>query len=198
MKLTITIALTFIFTLLSISAKSQDKNVLINKFIIVLDVQEYHTNCSLSDPSNQKVIDSINYVINKSDRNNVIYIKRIHKLLNISLSFPFIYVSLDTTAMRLDKRLNLVNENIFTREKANAFTLEELNDFLKQNNVKEIVMIGFLAEEFLYQSVIRGKELGYDMYMISEAIIGKSQKSKDKVIKNLTEEGIKMLDIEKM
>jgi nicotinamidase-related amidase len=198
MKLTITIALTFIFTLFSISAKSQDKSVLINKFIIVLDVQEYHTNCSLSDPSNQKVIDSINYVINKSDRNNVIYIKRIHKLLNISLSFPFIYVSLDTSAMRLDKRLNLVNENIFTREKANAFALEELNDFLKQNNVKEIVMIGFLAEEFLYQSVIRGKELGYDMYMISEAIIGKSQKSKDKVIKNLTEEGIKMLDIEKM
>lgn len=198
MKLTITIALTFVFTLFSISAKSQDKNVLINKFIIVLDVQEYHTNCSLSDPSNQKVIDSINYVINKSDRNNVIYIKRIHKLLIISLSFPFIYVSLDTSAMRLDKRLNLVNENIFTREKANAFTLEELNDFLKQNNVKEIVMIGFLAEEFLYQSVIRGKELGYDMYVISEAIIGKSQKSKDKVIKNLTEEGIKMLDIEKM
>ena len=198
MKYTISITLILIFTLYSIFAKSQDKSVLLNKFIIVLDVQEYHTNGSLPDTSNQKVINSINYIISKSDSNNVIYIKRIHKLLNVSLSFPFIYVSHDTSAMRLDKRLNLVNENVFTREKSNAFTLEELNDFLEQNNVKEIIMIGFLAEDFLYESVISGKELGYDMYVISGAIIGKSQRSKDKVVKNLAKEGIKMLDINKM
>jgi nicotinamidase/pyrazinamidase len=195
MKFTSNIYLTLIFIFCSIFAKSQDESFFANKYIIVLDVQEYYTNGKLPEYSTQKVIDSINYVINKTDSDNIIYIKRIHKLLNVSLSSPFIYVSQDTSAMKLDGRLNLVNKNIFTREKGNAFTLKKLNCFLKQNNATEIVLIGFLAEDFLYKSVISGKELGYDMYVIPEAIIGKSQKSKEKVINNLTKEGIKIIDI---
>lgn len=195
MKFTSTTFLILIFISCSIFVKAQDKSFFPNKYLIVLDVQEYYTNGKLPECSTQKVIDSINYVISKTDSDNVMYIKRIHKLLNLSLSFPFIYVSLDTSAIRLDSRLNLVNENIFTREKGNAFRLKELNDYLKQNNATEIVLIGFLAEDFLYESVISGKELGYDMYVIPEAIIGKSQITKDKVINNLTKQGIKIIDI---
>jgi nicotinamidase-related amidase len=198
MKFRSTIFLILIFIFCSIFAKSQEKSFFSNKYLIVLDVQEYYTNGKLPEYSTQKVIDSVNYVINKTASDKVIYIKRTHKLLNLSLSFPFIYVSLDTLAIRLDSRLNLVNENIFTREKANAFTLKELNDFLKQNNATEIVLIGFLSEDFLYKSVISGKKLGYDMYVIPEAIIGKSQISKNKVINNLTKEGIKIIDINGM
>jgi len=195
MKFTNTIFLTFILILCSIFAKSQDKNIFENKYLIVLDIQEYYTNSKLPDISTQEVVDSVNYVINKMNSTNVIYIKRIHKVLNISFSSPFIYTSLDTSAMRFDKRLNLVNKNIFTREKPNVFSLKELIDFLKQNNAKEIIIIGFLAEEFLYQSVIKGEELGYIMYVIPEAIIGKSQKGKDKVMKKLIKKGIRILDI---
>lgn len=195
MKYTPNVFLILIFVFCSTFAKAQDKSFFSSKYLIVLDVQEYYTNGKLPECSTQKVIDSINYVISKTDSDNVMYIKRIHKLLNLSLSFPLIYASIDTSASRLDSRLNLVNENIFTREKGNAFSLKELNDYLKQNNATEIVLIGFLAEDFLYKSVIRGKELGYDMYVIPEAIIGKSLISKDKVINNLTKQGIKTIDI---
>ena len=195
MKSTRTVLMILAFALCSMYTRPQGKSVFDDKYLIVLDVQEYYTNYKLSDISTQNVIDSINYVINKMNRNNVIYIKRIHKVLNLTLSYPFIYISHDTMAMRLDKRLNLVNEYIYTREKPNAFTQKELNDFLKQNNAKEIVMIGFLAEEFLYKSVIKGKKNGYDMYVIPEAIIGRTEKSKNDVITKLTKEGIRILHI---
>jgi nicotinamidase-related amidase len=108
-----------------------------------------------------------------------------------------IYVSVDSSAMRFDKRMNNVNEQVFIKEKssASAFIIEELNDFLKQHNANEIVIIGLMAEGSLYKSLIEGKDLGYDMYTIPEAIIGKTQKSKDKAVKKLAKEGVKILAI---
>jgi len=40
-----------------------------------------------------------------------------------------------------------------------------------------------MAEESVCESLNDGKKLGYDMYMIPEAIAGKSQKSKDETPK---------------
>jgi nicotinamidase-related amidase len=187
--------LLLLFCLIPFSCFSQKKALVEDKFLIVLDIQEYYTNNKLSGESAQKLIDSINYVMSNTSSNNVIYIKSIHKLLNLSLSWPFVYVTHDTSAMCLDKRLNLVNDNILTKEEPNTFTIKALNDFLKQNNAKEIIITGLLAEQGVYESLIAGKKLGYDMYIIPEAIVGKSQKSKEKVIKKLLKKGIKILDI---
>jgi hypothetical protein len=103
---------------------AQNNNLTDGKFLIVLDIQEYSTCNShkLSETDAQKIVDSVNYVINQFNPNNVVYIRSSHNLLNLSLSYPFIYVSQDTAAMRLDKRMHLVNERVFTKEKPSAFT----------------------------------------------------------------------------
>lgn len=187
--------LLLVFCLSSFYCFSQKKALIEDKFLIVLDIQEYYTKNKLSEVSSQKLIDSLNYVIGNTNTNNVIYIKSIHKILNLSFSYPFIYVTHDTSAMCLDKRMNLVNYNILTKEQTNAFTLKALNDFLEQKNAKEIIIIGLLAEQCVYESLIAGKKLGYNMYVLPEAIIGKSEKSKEKVINKLKKKGIKILDI---
>ena len=166
-----------------------------DKFLIIVDIQEYYTCNSLLENSAQNLIDSVNCVINHTNRNHVIYIKSIHQLLNLSLTLPFAYVTFDTSAMRLDKRMNVVSKHIFTKIESNAFTVKPLNDFLTQNHAKDIVVIGLMAEECVYESLIGGKNLGYNMYMIPEAIVGKSQKSKDEAIKKLIGKGIKVLHI---
>jgi len=179
----------------SLSCFSQKKDQLEDKFLLVLDVQEYYTNGKLPKGSAQKLIDSVNFVINHAKSGNVIYIKSFHRLLNLSLSYPFIYTSYDIQAMRLDKRMNIVSGYFFTNDDSSVFAIKGLNDFLKHRNAKEIVIIGLMAEEHIYESLKEGKELGYNMYVIPEAIIGESQKSKDKTIKELTEVGIKILNI---
>lgn len=172
---------------------SQKCETMKGKFLIVMDIQEYYTSGKLSFNSTQSMIESANGVIENTDAGHVIYLSRVHKLLNLSFGFPLVYISLDTNAMRLDSRLILVNENRLTREHSNAFASAELKDYLKQNNAKEIVVIGLLAEEFVYQSLLAGKELGYDMYLIPEAILGKTQKKKDKAIKKLAKRGVNVI-----
>lgn len=172
---------------------SQWSDPMKDKYLIVLDIQEYYTSGKLSKSSTKNIIDVTNQIIENTDSNRIIYLKRAHKLLNLSLSFPLVSITLDTSAMQLDNRLILVNENILTREKPNAFASDELIDFLEQNSANEIVVVGLLAEEFLSQSLIAGKELGYNMYMIPEATLGKSQKKKAKAIKKLSSRGIKVL-----
>ncbi|WP_216663706.1 isochorismatase family protein [Lentimicrobium sp. L6] len=162
-----------------------------DKFLIVMGFQEYNTNGKLSESASQNTMDAANRIIEILDPDHVVYIKRIHKILNLSFSFPLVYTSHDTIAMQFDKRLVLVNENIISREKSNAFSSEELLNFLVQNNAKEIMVIGLLAEEFISQSILEGQEIGFDMYMIPEAIQGQTPKKKDKAIKKLTKLGIK-------
>lgn len=52
-----------------------------------------------------------------------------------------------------------------------------------------------MAEECASKTLYGGKELGYDMYFIPEAIVGKSQKSKNKAMKKLKKNGIKVLHL---
>jgi nicotinamidase-related amidase len=174
---------------------SQNKELIGDQFLIVIDIQEYYTKGKLSDNNAQKLIDSVNFVINHTKSNRVIYIKRIHRLLNLSYLYPFIYVSYDIAAMRLDKRMNLVSKYYFTNDDTSVFTIKGLNDFLKKRKAEKIVIIGLMAEESIHESLKEGMKFGYDMYMIPEAIIGQSQKSKDKTIKELSQEGIKIVNI---
>jgi nicotinamidase-related amidase len=187
--------LPIIFCLSCLSCFSQKKDQLEDKFLLVLDVQEYYTNGKLSKGSAQKLIDSVNCAIDHAKPSNVIYIKSFHRLLNLALSYPFIYVSYDLQAMRLDKRMKLVSKYFFTNDDSSVFAIKSLNDFLKHRHAKEIVIVGLMAEEHVFESLKEGKALGYDMYVIPEAIVGESQKSKDKAIKQLTEGGIKLLNI---
>jgi len=193
MKRTLFLVLIFIFA--HHFCFAQRENLMSDKLLIVLDIQEYYTNKALPEATAQKLIDSVNYVIGHTSPENVIYIKSIHKVLNLSFSSPFVFVSHDTSAMRLDKRMNVVNDHIFTKEESSVFTVKALNGYLKQKNTKKIIIIGLLAEQSVYESLLAGKELGYSMYTIPGAIIGKSLKSKEQVINKLVKKGVEIIEM---
>ncbi len=191
--------LTVIFSLIILYSNicfSQNSSQFQDKFVIILDVQKEYTENSMSESSAQKLIDSVNYVIENTDSNNIIYVKSFHRLLNLSFSLPLIYVSIDTSAKwDFDNRMKLVSDNIISKEESNVFEVKELTDFLHKNNAKEIIVIGLMAEQCVYESLIGGKELGYSMYVIPEAITGKSQESKAKVLRKLQERGIGVMHL---
>ena len=167
-----------------------------NKFVIVLDVQQEFTENHMTENSAQKLIDSVNYVIENTDPKKVIYVSdtTVHKVLSISFKKG---VTIDTTLSKydFDNRLKLVNENMFCKTGANAFESNELINFLEENNAKEIIVIGLMAEGCASATLFGGKELGYEMYVIPEAIVGKSEKSKNKAVKKLKKKGIKTLHL---
>lgn len=169
---------------------SQEKIYENEKFVVVLDVQQYWTDKVLSKKASAEMLGSINALIDKSDPAKVIYITSVHKALTIS----FKGIKVDTLLNNeFDRNLKLINNNIFVKTAGDAFTAKQFTDFLEQNNAKEIIVTGLLAEKCVTATTLGGLSRGYDIYLIPEAIGGKSPKSKRKVVEKLGKEGAKII-----
>lgn len=186
LKNVIIIAILFIFNTSSFSQKNE-------QCLIILGAEHRYTQITNTKSSTQEVIDNINSVINKFNSDKIIYVYSIHKAL--SLSFKGIKTVQDSVGMIRDKRLNIVNDNIITKEEVNAFENKDLIQFLQNNKIKDVVIVGFMADYYIKESLLGGNELGYNMYFIPEAIMGKSEKNKEKVFEKLSEKGIKQLSM---
>lgn len=181
--------------LLTISVKGSfaQKNNANDKYLIILGAEHRYTQVTNSKSSSQEVIDNINSVIEKFNPDKIIYVYSVHKALSLSLKGP--KTILDSVGMIRDERLAVVNENIITKESVDAFKDQNLIQFLKKNNAKDIAIVGFMADYYIQESLIGGKELGYNMFFIPKAIMGKSKKNKSKVFKKLKTKGIHQLSI---
>ena len=171
------------------SIAQTNTNSLSDKIVIVIHMQEPDEKDELSKESNLDVVEKINQVIKEADPENVIYAKSVHKILNLTLKK--IYV--DKIIEDLDDRLKIVNQNVFTDEGGDVFKSDELNEFIKGKNTNQIVIVGRVAEGCITKSTLSGKKLGYDMYIIPDAIIGQSEESKSKALNKLKEKGIQEL-----
>jgi nicotinamidase-related amidase len=163
-----------------------------DKYLIVLDMQEFPITKDFKEAVTIDQINPINHIIENSDPGKVIYVKAAAMALSLSLKG----ISADTVSIPdFDKRLKVVNNTVFIKTKGNAFTSEGLTGFLKKHEVQKIVVVGMMAEECLYKTLLGGKKLGYEMFTIPEAVIGKTPEGKEKIIKELAGKGIKILTI---
>ncbi len=166
-----------------------------DQFIIVLDLQEHFYTDKQADISAKKLVETVNSLVDTFIPEKVIYVNATNKTLSIS----FKGISIDTLPVpAMDGNLKIVSNNIFTKYAGNAFTSAELNAFLGTNMAREIVLVGFVAEDCIYQTAIGGRDKGYTMYIIPEAIMGKSIKGKARAIKKMAKKGIKLLPIKEI
>jgi nicotinamidase/pyrazinamidase len=164
-----------------------------NRYLLIIDVQnKFYEKTEIESQANE-MINNINQIIDRIESQKVIYIKATGKVLSISLKG--IKVTPMTPAPELDSKLKLVNSNIFTKIEGDAFSIEDLNKFLTEHNVKEIIIVGLLAEDCIYSTALGGKEKGYNVYVVPEAIISKSKDRKEKVLDKMTKKGVKILPI---
>ena len=166
-----------------------------DKYIIVLDVQPQLYTDKKFDSSATVMVQNINALVEKFNPDKVVYVKSTGKALGVSYKG----LSIDTLpAPKLDSNLKIVSQNIFTKISGDAFEVAELNDFINNNNINEIIIVGLLAEKCVYNTALGGKVRGYNIYIIPEAIIGKTLKRKEEAIKKMTEKGINILPIKEI
>lgn len=175
-----------IFSLCSTVGHSQTNKINDDKFLIVLDVQEGYTK-NLDQANVPIFINSVNTVIKNTNPDKVIYVNSLHKALEIS----FKGFKVDTLVKAIpDSNLIIVNESLYIKDQGDAFSLDSLCEFLKINNATDIIVCGLLAEKCVSSTLLEGQKLGYNMYVIPDAIIGKSEEKKNKVIDKLSKKGI--------
>lgn len=182
--------------LLSINSFSQSKEKQDGKCLVILGAEHRYTQVTNTKSLTQEVIDNINSVIEKFDSDKIIYVYSIHKALYVSKRGP--KMGLDSIGMIRDERLNLVNNNIIIKKEVNAFSDKKLIQFLQKNNTNDVVIVGLMADYYIKETLLGGKELGYEMYFIPEAIMGKSEKNKEKILNKMMTKGIKQIPINEL
>jgi nicotinamidase-related amidase len=188
-KLAFTIGLIFIFTSLNLAP---NKVLAQERYLIVLDIQKFQKKNKELENSVQEMIVNVNSIISHFNPEKVIYIKAAGKALSIT-SKGFSVVTL--TATDFDSTLSIVSNNTFTKIEGDAFTSPELRSFLESKKVKEIVLVGLMAEKCIYDTALGGIVRGYDIKIVSEGIVGMTPKKRDKAINRLKSKGIKIIPI---
>jgi len=186
---TIIISLVLILFSTKSNFAQTENNSLDDKILIVLHMQEDSANTT--SETDLEVITNINKVIDVTPSENVVYVKINHKILNLTWKKIFVTENIDD----LNDQLRVVNENIFIDENGNAFSSDELNEFLKKKGASKIVIIGRSAEECLKNSILNGIKKDYEMYFIPDAIIANSEEGKLKAFNKLKKKGAKELSL---
>jgi len=171
---------------------SQNINQIKDSYLIVLDIQQQFYEHEKNKGAANEMVRNVNAIISLFPPEKVVYVKSAGKVLSLS----FKGCSVDTMPVPpLDSNLKIVGNNVFVKITGDAFELAELSDFFKNNNTKRIILTGLLAEKCIYNTALGGNARGYEMYIVPEAIVGKSEKSKQKAIRKMSEKGIKVLSI---
>lgn len=171
---------------------AQAENPLKGKYILVLDMQEIGTKKTLDPEDALKLINNVNQVISMADPEKVIYVEAIMARLAISLTGLTVEVE---DGMRLDDRLELVNDTRMVKTKASAFTAEQLKTFVETHKADEFVIVGMMAEHCVRATALEGLETGYKMAVIPEAIAAESEGGKTEVLNTLRKKGIEIIPL---
>lgn len=165
------------------------------KYLLVLDIQDFPKKNALLDSSVREMIKNVNTLISQFNADNVIYIKAAGKAISIT-SKGFSTEILP--APDFDSTLNIVSSNIFIKVEGDAFTSPEFISFLESKNIKEIVLVGLMADKCIYDTALGGKEKAYDITIVPEGIVGFTPQKKEKAIKKMQEKGIKILPMKEI
>lgn len=162
-------------------------------YLLVLDVQQGYLDNIKFNEDIDKYLEALNKVIDETDPAKVIYIGSIHRALVINGKG----ISIDTLySIKPDERVHRVNNIIISKDQGDAFTSDSLVSYLKSNNAESIIVTGLLAEKCVKHTVLGGLEMGYQMYIIPEAIISKNHRKMKKTLKFFDETQVNIIDLE--
>lgn len=181
------LSLCFILICSSLYSQQVYKN---EKYLMILDVQQYWTDNALTETASIEMLQSINALIGITNPQKIIYITSLPKVLTLSLRG----IHVDTVSDgSFDSALLVVNNIVFEKSEGDAFSCPELLEYLTTNNIHEIIITGLLAEKCVFKSVKGGISKGYDIYVLPEALGSKSEKRKMKVIREIEKKGCNIL-----
>lgn len=155
------------------------------KALVVIDVQK--------DISKKwdEIISNINRAIDWAVDNdiNVVYTKHENLSPGARVLLP------DTPGAELDPRLKIASKNIFTKNKMNCLTSEEFSNFIKKNEIKELILAGADASICVKSTCFNLRKLGYDVVVLSDCIASWKMALIPEMLEYYKEQGAKVASI---
>lgn len=143
-----------------------------------------------------RVIKVANEIIQSIDPNiiEVIYIANEFESSNwIRNLFTNFAVLKGTQGAELDSRLNRINQNFYTKSQRDAFSNLQLDQYLRQKNVNNLIIIGVYAEHCVLSTVRGALQRGYKVTIVSDAVASKNDKDLRKAFDTYNSIGVSLL-----
>lgn len=78
----------------------------------------------------------------------------------------------------IDKTVNVVNKNIYSKSKMNALSNQQLSIFLKENSISELYITGLFAEACIKGTARGALKNNYKAVVVEDAVGSKNKKKK--------------------
>lgn len=182
------------FITISFFANGQSSQ-LSNKYVLVIDMQEIGTKQMLESNYAQNLLDKVNLVISKAYSDKVLYVEAIMAKLGVSLTKLNVQFE---PGLALDDRLTLVGNTRIIKTKANTFTSEQLQKYIKETGASEFVIVGLMAEHCIKETALGGVNEGFSISVIPDAIAAESDQGKKETMLELQKAGVNILSLEEL
>ncbi len=157
-----------------------------NKAILVIDMQNVCVGEDHADFFNydNELVDKVNEIIEANKEGKIVYIRNIMKNNLINKFAPFKAYD-GTTEIELVSSLNVVSDTIFDKYVGDAFSNEQLDRFLKENNIDTIEVIGVDGGGCVALTALGAIKKGYKVVINTYGIGTMFEKNKSKYYKKL-------------
>ncbi len=173
-----------------------------NSALLIVDIQEVITGNYSIFPSlqenSEKLISKINQVVDSFTVHNypVIYVRS-------EISNPFINLINNTYAkgslkVKYDSRLKVISNLEVVKTGEDSFRKTNLDELLNKNKINELYIVGLDAAGCVNTTVQAAQNRQYQVNIIKEAVISKSERKTDSMMVKFREMGVKLISIDSL
>jgi len=163
------------------------------KALIVLDIQEGYAGTNVRQPvtipASTGLIGTVNRLIDAAERTKieVVYVRQVFS----NHLFVRMHGGKRLGRVVIDRRIRVINGNDFEKNRTDAFSCKELEQFLMNRQVNELYLVGVDAAFCVYYTALGAINRGYNVTVVVDAV--RSRYRMSTVLKRYQRKGISVI-----
>jgi nicotinamidase-related amidase len=114
-----------------------------------------------------------------------------------TLGVELVYTQSGAAGGELDPRLQHPSGPVFRKDRADAFSNPELDQFLRSSAVDHLLVVGVFADRSVYYTAEGAMNRGYKVQVVRDAVAAGSDARRDHALAALERAGVELIDSER-
>lgn len=165
--------------------------------LLVIDVQNDTTSNKSFYGDTTEFVENVNQAIALAEQGGmeILYVKNINGSNPIVLLLSLGRYRKGTAGVELDGRLQLVNENTFSKSIGDSFSSKEFEEYLISKSVDTLYIVGADASACVYSTARGGTNRGYNVNVVEDAVISISDSIKKQMLQQYAADGVEVINL---
>lgn len=170
-----------------------------NKALLVIDMQIDYIRENGKFTIENKQIENLINITNKiiddyyKDNYKIIYLRNIFKETDFKNRFRNYAIIEGSLGIEIDPRINIVSKYVYDKYTPDAFSNINFENFLIENQINELSLCGFMADQCVYRTAISAYNKGYIVNYFENAVGSSNVRNIENAIKKLSKKGINII-----